>query len=363
MFRILVCTLLVLPVAASSASAKEWARKMFEETRHDFGTVARGAKAEFRFKLKNIYKEDVHIASVRSSCGCTSPTIDGDLLKTYEEGAILATFNTRSFYGQKNATVTVTFDQPFDAEVQLQVSGYIRTDLTLEPGGAEFGTIDAGVASSKRLTISHDGGADWAITSIKSGSRYVEAEAVETSRTRNRVTYDLAVYVRPETPPGYVKEQLIIGTNDRQTPEFPVSVEARVVSELTVNPASLFLAALKPGQKVKKQVVVQGKRPFRITGMSCDDDCFQFGEPSQDVKPVHLVPIIYTAGDTPGKFSYKITIQTDLGAGVVSEFSAFAQVLDVGPEEESKDNLTARGSQRDVGRPTFDEGPLRTEEE
>lgn len=356
MFRILVCTLLVLPVAASPAFAKEWARKMFEETRHDFGTVARGAKAEFRFKLKNIYKEDVHISGVRSSCGCTSPTIDGDLLKTYDEGAILATFNTRSFYGQKNATVTVTFDQPFDAEVQLQVSGYIRTDLTLEPGGAEFGTIDAGTASSKRLRISHDGAGAWAITSIKSGSRYVEAEAVETSRTSNRVTYDLTVFVRPEAPPGYVKEQLIIGTNDRQTPEFPVSVEARVVSELTVSPASLFLGALKPGQKVKKQVVVHGKKPFRITGVSCDDDCFQFGEPSQAAKPFHLVPIIFTAGDTPGKLSYKIKIQTDLGHNVVSELSAFAQVLDVGREETSEDNLTARESNHDVSRPIFDEG-------
>ncbi len=342
MFRIFVCTLLVLPAAATPVSAKEWARKMFEETRHDFGTVARGAKAEFRFKLKNIYNEDVHIASVRSSCGCTTPTIDCDLLKTYEEGAILATFNTRSFNGQKNATVTVTFDRPFDAEVQLQVSGFIRTDLTLEPGGAEFGAVDAGAGAAKRLTISHEGRSDWAITEIKSGSPYVEAEAVETARSANRVTYDLTVNVMPDAPPGYVKEQLIIGTNDRRAPEFPVPVEARVVSDLTVSPASLFLGALKPGQTVKKQVVIQAKKPFRIIEVNCEDDCFQFAALPKSAKPVHVVPIVFTAGDTPGKLSYKIKIQTDLGPEATTELSAYAQVLDAAPEETSDSDAGAQ---------------------
>lgn len=343
---------------------------MFEETRHDFGTVARGAKAEFRFKLKNIYKEDVHIAGVRSSCGCTLPTIDSDLLKTYDEGGILATFNTRSFNGQKNATVTVTFDQPFNAEVQLQVSGFIRTDLTLEPGGAEFGTIDAGAGAARRLAISYEGRSDWAITEIKSGSPYVEAEAIETSRTSNRVSYELTVYVSPDAPPGYVKEQLLIGTNDRRTPEFAVPVDARVVSELTVSPASLFLGALNPGQTVKKQVVVQAKKPFRVMGVSCDDECFQFGQPSKTAKPVHLVPIVFTAGDTPGKLSYTIKIQTDLGHGALAELSAVAQVVDTASDESASEESTseesaseetvdaddnAQGGSRKVSRPMLDE--------
>lgn len=336
MLRIFAASMLLLIAHATAVSAQEWARKMFEDTRHDFGAVARGAKAEYRFKLKNIYQEDVHIASVRSSCGCTSPTIDRDLLTTLEEGGILATFNTRSFNGQKNATVTVTFDKPYYAEVQLQVSGYIRTDVVLEPGGAEFGSVDAGSRAARQLRIVYEGRNDWAITEIRSGSPYVEAEAVETSRTGSRVTYDLTVNVTAEAPPGYLKEQLIIVTNDRRAVEFPVSVEARVVSDLTISPSSLFLGALKPGQTVKKQVVVQARKPFRITAVSCDNECFKFVTP-QTAKPVHLVPITFTAGDKPGKLSYKIKIETDLGKETISELSAFAQVVDVAPAEESED--------------------------
>ena len=52
--------------------AKEWARAMFENRDHDFQTVARGTQAVYDFVLQNKYVEDIHIAEVRSSCGCTS---------------------------------------------------------------------------------------------------------------------------------------------------------------------------------------------------------------------------------------------------------------------------------------------------
>ena len=45
---------------------------MFKVTEHDFGSVARGAKAEYRFVFENLYMEDVHISHAYSSCGCTS---------------------------------------------------------------------------------------------------------------------------------------------------------------------------------------------------------------------------------------------------------------------------------------------------
>ena len=51
-------------VAPHRPTAQDWARKMFDKTTHDFGVVARGAKAEYRFVIENIYEEDAHIKSV-----------------------------------------------------------------------------------------------------------------------------------------------------------------------------------------------------------------------------------------------------------------------------------------------------------
>ena len=106
---------------------------MFEATNHDFESVARGSKVQHRFVFTNLYKEDVHISSVRSSCGCTTAEFTDRPLKTYEKGEVIATLNTRSYSGQRSATLTVTFDQPFYAEVQLLVTGFVRTDVVLDP--------------------------------------------------------------------------------------------------------------------------------------------------------------------------------------------------------------------------------------
>lgn len=133
MFRAGILAAVAMLVQLSPAGAADWAEKMFQATSHDFGAVPRAAKVEYEFVLKNIYKEDVHIAGVRSSCGCTSPHISKDWLKTYEKSSIVAVFNTRTFSGQRAARLTVTIDKPFYAEVELQVRGYIRTDVVLNP--------------------------------------------------------------------------------------------------------------------------------------------------------------------------------------------------------------------------------------
>ena len=107
--RILFLLLLLAfsQIISMPAHAQDWARKMFKVHEHDFGTVARGSEQKFRFELTNLYKEDVVIDSVRASCGCTIPSIEKQTLKSLESGAILATYNTKSFVGSRGATVTV----------------------------------------------------------------------------------------------------------------------------------------------------------------------------------------------------------------------------------------------------------------
>ena len=87
--------------------AQDWAKAMFDRTTHDFGVVARGAKVEHRFVVENSYEEDAHIKSVSSSCGCSTPQVTKQLLKTWEKAEIVVTLDTRGFLGRKDATITV----------------------------------------------------------------------------------------------------------------------------------------------------------------------------------------------------------------------------------------------------------------
>ena len=105
--------LLAAVVTVAAAQEQKWAKDMFDRASWDFGTVARGAKVEHHFKIENVYVEDVHIQSVRSTCGCTQPQATKSTLKTWETAEVVATLDTRKFLGRKDATITVVFDRPF----------------------------------------------------------------------------------------------------------------------------------------------------------------------------------------------------------------------------------------------------------
>ena len=305
---------------------QDWAQKMFKATDHDFGSVARGAKAEFSFVCENIFLEDVHLASVRTSCGCTTPRVVNGLLKTYDKGAIVAHFNTDSFTGPHGATLTVTIDKPFFAEVQLHVKGDIRNDVVVDPGSVQYGSIDQGIAYDQHVTVNYGGSSGWQILDVKSFNPHISAKAVEASRTDGQISYTLNVRVDAKTPAGYLNDHLILVTNDASASQIPVLVEGQVMPGITVNPTALFMGVVQPGQKVTKQLVVKSKKPFKILGVSCEDKSFQFDTSKASTpKELHLVPVTFTAGADAGKVMKTIKITTDQGQ-MTPELAAYAVV-------------------------------------
>ncbi len=322
--------LAVLP----SAEAQEWARKMLKETSHDFGVVARGAKIEHRFTLQNIYKEDVHIVGVRSSCGCTTPEITAHTLKTWEKSDIIAVFNTRSFLGARSATLTVTIDKPYYAEIQLYVNGYIRSDVVFEPGSINFGEVDQGAGAETQVRVTYAGRSDWQIADVRSANENFEVEIDELARRNGNVAYNMIVRLKPGAPVGYINDQLTLVTNDGYRESIPVAVEGRVRSALTVSPTPLILGSLTLGEEVSKKVLVRGKTPFRIVKVTCDVEGFKFEADTAAEKTTHFIPVTFTASK-PGKVTALIRIETSLGETLIAELPANAEVKGVEVSEPS----------------------------
>jgi len=326
MRRIAWVVFLLVILTCRPASAQDWAVKMFQTTAHDFGSLARGAKAEFEFTFSNPYLEEVHVAAARSSCGCTSVRVDQPTVKTYGKSAVIAAINTLQFQGKRGATVTVTIDKPFFAEVQLQTSCYIRSDVVFYPGSVDLGAVDQGTKVRKTVTVGYAGRNDWRVLEVKSANPNLSAKAVELARSGGQVTYNLLVELDEKAAAGYINDHLVLVTNDRAMTHVPLAVQGRVESAITVSPGSLFLGTVQPGQKVSRQLVVRGKRAFRILSVSCDGKGFQFDTSGEkDAKLIHLIPVTFVAGDAAGKVTHTIRIETDLGPSK-PELSAYAVV-------------------------------------
>ena len=304
---------------AQPAPAQEWARKMFDVTYHDFGTIARGAKAEFAFELTNRYMEDVGIASVRSNCGCATPRveIDGDSLKTFEKGAVVARINSQSFLGHQRATITVTFDKPMRAQVQLHVKVYVYSNVLLNPSSVDFGTVSPGTSAERTIGVRYTGRADWRILDVRSHNPHLAGNLSEPQRRGNRLDYQLHVALDPDAPPGYIRDQLWLITNDPRAKHIPVVVQGHVLPAIAVSPSSLFLGVVPPGQSVTRQIVVRGQQPFRITDIHTDCDCLRAAPPTGDEsKALHLVAVTFTPGERTGKIARTLVIETDTGERV-----------------------------------------------
>ncbi|MCH8921823.1 MAG: DUF1573 domain-containing protein [Planctomycetes bacterium] len=312
----------------SAASAQQWAEKMFQgPLSHDFGTVARASKVEHRFTLKNLYKETVHIAGVTSSCGCTTPSITKDTLNTYETCEIVAKFNTRSFTGSRSATITVTIDKPFFAEVQMRVKGTIRTDVVFSPASVQFGEVPVGTPIKRTVRVAYAGRSDWKIVDVRSANPHLEVELSPTRRSGGRVDYEIVVHLKDDAPIGSLRDQLVLITNDRNVPRIPLYVEGRISAAVTISPSPLYLGTLTPGKSVTKQLIVRSKTPFKITSVDCKDKRFEFKLPDSS-KTLHVVPVTFTADTSMGEVVHSIYFHTDRGKAVTPEVKVRAKVVE-----------------------------------
>ena len=325
-------TAVVAACIANTCSAEAWVTKMFAETKHDFGTVARGADTVYKFPAKNIYKQDIELLSVRSSCGCTTPTISKKVLKTGETGYVTATFNTRTFTGVHGATLTVEVRWNDNGnwrrgETQLRVDGNIRGDIVFTPGAVKFDGVDQGSGSEQKVTVTYAGRSDWKVNDVRGASDAVEVELTQTQRYTGRVAYELLVRLKDTAAAGYFNEQLVLVTNDEENPRIPIYVSGRVVPQISVAPESLMLGSVPQGQQVTKRLLVRGKSPFKIVSIQSDDEAalqFKTDDKSSDR---HIIDVVFDAKKAAGDVKIPIRIATDLGEKFGATLTAYATIM------------------------------------
>ena len=298
----------------SSGFAQEWVRNMFEEKSYDFGNVPKGAKVGHAFEFSNKYEENLHIAGVRSSCGCTTPRIEKADLKTYEKGAIICEFNTRSFEGPKSAVVTVVFDRPYAGEMQLMVSGNVRSDIVTEPGEVNFGEVEQGTEKSSTISVLYAGTEKWEIKDVRSEDTNLGVVLASPKQNgAGRLEYQMKVRVKDTAPAGELNSQIVLVTNDVQDNQVAIRVRGRIMPPLVL-PDSVELGTVATGTKLTGRIFLRGKSPFAITKVECDDPRLTFTPPPGE-KTNHIIQLAFDAAEKTGPIHQQVKVYTTLKTG------------------------------------------------
>ena len=78
--------------------------------------------------------------------------------------------------------------------------------------------------------------------------------------------YELDVQLAKDAPCGYIKDYVMLSTNDPQMEHIPVAVEGQVLSEVNASPASLFLGVMQPGEKTTRRSSSRARSRSALSG-------------------------------------------------------------------------------------------------
>lgn len=245
-----------------------WTQQFTEDTKHDFGAVAKASTQEHVFEFVNNLDTDIHLVGVRASCGCTIPTILTSTVKPGEVAKLKAKFDTLKFDGARGATLDVTIrkDSPYTeyGNVQFSVKGQIRRDVVLTPGAVEFTDVLKGKEAQRTLTLQYAGSPEWRVQEVLSSNPNMTVEFNETLRdaTARRVSYELVVKTDGDLEEGQFMDNLTVITNDRANEQISIEITGRILS--VIETSDIQLGVLNQDQKVKKSMIIRGARPFSI---------------------------------------------------------------------------------------------------
>jgi hypothetical protein len=312
---ILGCWLL-LGLGAAPAFADAWTDALFPEKSHDFGMVPRGVKVKHDFLLVNRLSEPITIVNLRPSCGCTSGKAYASTVAPGQSTVIEAEMDTRNFVGAKATVLFVNLITAGgrEAEARLAVSSFILSDIVLNPGAVDFGTVKRGQPASQVLTIDRINRPDWKFTRMVSATKSLNAQLVETSRKDGAVSYSLTVSVKPDAPAGLLRDELRLISNDPETPSIPVMVTGVIRGDLTAAPSVLSLGQVHSSAGAQGRFVVRASRPFAIRSIEGAGDGFVTSSPDGTRQAAHVVTVAYKPEDgaATGDIRRVFRVHTDL---------------------------------------------------
>lgn len=292
-----------------------WGAKMFEVTEVSFGSVAKGAESTIQLRVKNIYKEDIQITNLATGCSCVS----WDDLKAAQLPFVVPSgqnrmltlrLDTIRYDGERKSKATITLLDPVHgvpAIVDLPVTAYIRKDIVITPGAVNFGTVDQGSGAERKIEIRYAGRPDWKLLETRATNPNLQVSTREVSRAGGLVNYELTVVLKSETVPGTVRDQIVMVTDDANNPKIYLLAEGKVEADIAVTDVSL--GTVTPGQSKTTNVVIRGKRTFKIEELYrqkkessiLPDDAFKVKLSKSD-STVHSLPVTFIAPDAPGAF-------------------------------------------------------------
>ena len=181
---------------------------------YDFGEAPSGESVQATFTLRNDGDAPLHIAYVRTSCGCTTTVLEKRDLAPGEETPLVATLSLKNRRGPQSKRVTIGSNDPDHPDIQAIVQGTAIRHLTISPSIIYLFSATQGQPITRTVEILSDNNTPFKILTIEASHPDLAIGVEPLSASAYRLSLTL-----PSTwPAGRIDESMRIHTDHPHAP-------------------------------------------------------------------------------------------------------------------------------------------------
>jgi hypothetical protein len=223
----------------------------------DFGNVDEGPDIVHIFHFRNSGKSTLKITNVGTSCGCTAAVVEENGIEKKPSdtspvevpvggrSTIKATYHTSGRIGHATKIITVTSNDPVNAQFKMQLDMTVVREVDVQPDRLYLYNIKHGTARDTEIKVMGKPGMKLNVLSAVSGSGVVSVSEIKPFYDEKEKKYGATFTVTlPATRPiGGVTDEITIKTDSPKKPEIKLQVLGEVVGRVQYNPKEFYFAA------------------------------------------------------------------------------------------------------------------------
>ena len=241
-------------------SSKGKGRIKFDRLSHNFGDVIRGQTVTKDFSFRNTGKGPLEIHGVHAACGCTAVELEkGRVYQPGETGTIQISLDTTDFEGKMFKTVTVVTSEKVLPDRTITVKANVNREFKVTPPLIDFGDVTVGSSLDKSFVMESGKAFKLEVKGIRYNKDLFEVE----QRTSEN-GFEFLVQLKPQAPHGFLKETIFVTTNSKHLRELKVPIRGNLTGHIEFSPNYLEFGTVAPKEKVKRKIVMAGKKAFQI---------------------------------------------------------------------------------------------------
>jgi hypothetical protein len=209
---------------------------------YDFGVIhSNTQRLPHVFILKNTGDTPLHIAAIKSSCGCTTAQLERKDIEPGGHIALSTAFDPSGRSGAQHKTITILTNDPAAPELTLELKCDIQLALKVEPPSLFFGQVTRDAIQQRTARIEAAAGFAFSILGVDTTRLSMASARLDTVETGRVYAIVSTMSLGNIVSNGFIREQLTVTTDMPGFSTIVIPVVALVADDVSVKPSSIVV--------------------------------------------------------------------------------------------------------------------------